>query len=186
MIQLADMIMIAFGLSMDAACVAISDGISMKHARFRYALLIGLFFGFFQALMPLIGYFAGSLFSGILSRYSVFLVSGIFLFLGGKMIVDALSFSQTETVVLIPNLYLLFTQAIATSIDALIVGIGFSVTSTNIYLNIAIIGTVAFFCSSFAFLLGKQIGKLFHQKAPIIGGILLLLIGVKSLLEQCF
>lgn len=178
-----EIIMIGIGLSMDACCVSISNGMCTQNLKPRHALANSLFFGVFQGLMPVIGYFAGSLFVHSFSQYSHLIVFAIFLALGLKMIYDAIK-EEDEEECKIMSFKLLFIQAIATSIDALAVGVSFSAMNVNIFSSSAIIAATTFLLSMAAILLGKKIGTLLNKKAGIFGGILLILIGVKVFLER--
>lgn len=180
--DLWDFFLTGIALSMDAVCVSITNGINGQNLRLKHALWGGIFFGFFQGLMPLIGYFAGSLFVGFLSRLSYLLVFAVFSLLGGKMIFDTLGGESKSFQKL--SVKLLFLQAVATSIDALAVGVSLSVMKANILSASTVISVTTFFLAAPACLLGKQLGVLFQKKAGIFGGILLLLIGLKILLEN--
>lgn len=178
-----ELILIGIGLSMDAVCVSISNGMCMKGSKLKHALADAGAFGIFQGLMPTIGFFAGSLFIGIFSKYSDYLVFAIFAVLGGKMIWDALH-EEEEEVCKRMTFQLLLVQAVATSIDALAVGVSFSAMNMNIFYSASIIAVTTFVLAFAAFFLGKKVGTMLNKKAGIFGGLLLLGIAVKVLVEH--
>ncbi|SCH02637.1 putative sporulation protein YtaF [uncultured Ruminococcus sp.] len=177
-----EIIIIGIGLSMDACCVSISNGMCTNPLKARHALADALFFGSFQGIMPLIGFFAGSLFVGILSKYSFWIVSAIFLILGGKMIYDAAT-EEDKVECKKMTFRLLLIQAIATSIDALAVGVSFSAMQVNIFMAVCLIAATTFVISFASVYVGHKIGTLLNKKAGIFGGILLLGIAAKVLLD---
>lgn len=180
-----EVIVIGIGLSMDACCVSISNGMCTNPLKPRHALADALFFGIFQGIMPIIGYFAGSLFVGLFSQYSFWVVSVIFLLLGGKMIYDAVT--EEEAVVCKKMTFrLLLVQAIATSIDALAVGVSFSAMKVNIFVSSSLIAATTFIISFIAVYFGHKVGTILNKKAGIFGGLLLLGIAVKTLLSGLF
>ncbi|MBE5780228.1 MAG: manganese efflux pump [Clostridiales bacterium] len=175
----------AVGLSMDAFAVSVSSGITAKDPLAPKALRMGLAFGLSQAIMPLLGYFAGMTVVAYIQHidhYVVFLLLG---FVGGKMLMDGIRSDddcavRTDAFALGPMTLL----AIATSIDALAVGIGFAAVSADIWLSAAIIGVVTFSLCYMGVYFGKRLGCAFQKKAVILGGIVLILIGLKILLEH--
>ncbi len=176
------LVVIGISLSMDAVCVSVSNGMKNsgdQKGKFRQGLLIALTFGVFQGIMPVIGYYAGFLVSDFFTRYSSLTVAAIFFFLGGKMIWDALhTEEETDSGVTFGTLLM---QALATSIDALAVGLSFCILELPIFSSALIIAGVTFLMCFIAFFLGKKAGELLEKKAGIIGGILLLLIACKAL-----
>ena len=158
--SLFEIILIGIGLSMDAVAVSMTNGMVYKGSSKGKTYSMPIFFGVFQGLMPLIGYFAGGLFADVISQYACFLVFAILGFIGGKMIKDGLEHIQEEKEANEQNVEveekeevktltykMLFIQAIATSIDAFAVGIGFSVAQVNILPAVAIIGITTAICS---------------------------------------
>ncbi len=177
-----EIIIIGIGLSMDAVCVCLSNGICMENLRKKHIFANALMFGFFQGLMPIIGYFTGELVIGIFSDYSNILVAAIFLFLGGKMLFDAFfSKDEDENKVLTPRLLLI--QAIATSIDALAVGISFAALNIDIYSGSLVILIITTICCIIGGFLGKRFYKL-SKYSTVIGGLILIFIGVKIFIEH--
>ena len=172
--------LIALGLSMDAFAVAITNGMLYKRPRL---LLTALFFGGFQALMPFLGYYAGSLFEKIITQYAGIISFVILAFIGGKMVYEGLSkHDSAKTVGLSPSAGSLLLQAIATSIDAFAVGVSFVALNVNIFSTVLLIGITTFCCTLAAGLLGQRFGKMLGSKAEVFGGAILLAIAVKSLL----
>ena len=176
---------IAIALAMDAFAVSITNGFAMCTLRIRRALLIALFFGAFQAFMPLLGWFAGFKFKELIVSVDHWVAFALLAFIGGKMIYEALVLGKKELqIAAIPTLFIL---AIATSIDAFAVGITFVFLNVNILLPVIIIGIVTFIISYFGVCIGCKFGKNLSGKAEVIGGIILIIIGSKILIEHlCF
>ncbi|MCL2260145.1 MAG: manganese efflux pump MntP family protein [Fibromonadales bacterium] len=177
--------LIAIGLSMDAFAVSITLGLSVKKPKFKEFMLPGLYFGFFQMLMPLIGYFAGTLFAEKIQIFDHWIAFGLLGLIGGNMIKESFEEHKEEDLRKNPFAFVsMLLLAIATSIDALAVGVTFAFFSINIFASIAIIG-VATCCISIAGVkIGNIFGIRFKSKAELLGGIVLVLIGVKILIEH--
>ena len=172
------------GLSMDAFSVAISDGICLGKAKIKDAIKIALFFGFAQGIMPTIGYFAGSLFEDYIKAIDHWLAFFILFVIGINMIRECFS-EEEEQACKILTTKELFIQAIATSIDALAVGISFiAEKNLNIFVAASIICSTTFVFSFVGVFIGKSIGKILRDKAGIVGGIVLMFIGAKILFEH--
>lgn len=175
------------GLSMDAFSVAITNGICLGKAKIKDALLIGLFFGVFQGIMPAIGYFMGTFFESYIKAVDHWLAFVILLAIGMNMIRDSLSENdqQQQCKCKVLSIKELLFQAVATSIDALAVGISFIATEgLNIYAACSIIAATTFVFSFCGVFIGKSIGRFLKDKAGIIGGIVLIFIGLKILFEH--
>ena len=183
---LLEIILIAIGLSMDAFAVSVTLGLSVSKPKIKEILIPGIYFGFFQAIMPLIGYFTGISFAckiQNLDHWIAFVLLGL---IGGKMIVE--SFSKKEKKVnknpfLFTKMFLL---AIATSIDALAVGITFSFFEINIFKAVIIIGLITFCISIGGVKVGNMFGVKYQSKAEFFGGAVLVLLGLKILIEHLF
>jgi len=178
--------LIAIGLSMDAFAVSVTLGMSAQKPSFKQYLIPGLYFGFFQALMPLIGYFTGALFSEKIQAFEHWIAFGLLSIIGANMIKE--SFSKKEKIndenkFKFLNMLLL---AIATSIDALAVGVTFAFFKINIYIAIAIIGFTTFCISIIGVKIGNIFGIKFKSKAELAGGIILVGLGIKILIEHLF
>lgn len=176
------------GLSMDAFAVAICKGLGMRKVNYKQMLLIALFFGGFQALMPLLGWLLGRQFEQYITSVDHWIAFALLVLIGANMLREARKGDDTtdaETVYDAPlPLGQLLLMAIATSIDALAVGISFAFLGVNILLAIAIIGTTTFLISAAGVFIGNRFGNRYEKRATIAGGIILILLGVKILLEH--
>ena len=187
----SDIFMIGVGLSMDAFAVSMCQGLSMKKLRFSAALRIALFFGVFQALMPLLGFALGSTFAYLIT-IGPWIAFGLLLLIGGKMLFDGIRNKQDEDTSEAATIGKLFLLAVATSIDAFAVGVSFSMQDGIVWLTggfsifaaIAIIGATTFLLSLLGVWLGNRFGLKYHRAATLLGGTVLVLIGVKILLES--
>lgn len=184
----AELFLVAVGLSMDAFAAAISDGLMIK--RRRTAVLAAALFGAFQAAMPIIGYLLGAGFAGLISRWDHFFALAVLGFIGGKMVLEAVSELKAgeaeQTAPRTLTVPVMLAQAAATSIDALIVGVTFAAIGAEIVPAAAFIGAVTFAISLFGALGGRRFGLLLGAKATLIGGIVLIGIGVKTVIEHLF
>jgi putative Mn2+ efflux pump MntP len=179
-------VLLALGLSMDAFAVAISFGLGMRVLHLRYAFRIALFFGVFQALMPIIGYLAGLSIRGFLESFDHWIAFVLLAFIGAKMIYEAFVMDDDQKPMNPQNLLLLFTLAVATSIDALAVGLSLSFLKVDILQPAVIIGLITLGLSFMGVLIGQRLGHLFEKKIEILGGLILIGIGVKILCEHLF
>lgn len=183
---IVELVLVAIGLSMDAFAVAICKGLGMKKLNVKDAAIIALFFGGFQGLMPLIGWFLGSRFQSYISSFDHLIAFGLLALIGGKMIAEAMGSKEGNCgccyVLSIKELLVL---AVATSIDALAVGITLALfPETSIWLSIGLIGTITFVLSFVGVVFGNKFGSRFKKKAELAGGIILVLIGIKILAEH--
>ena len=178
-------IFIAVGLAADAFAVSVSSGAIIEKLRLRHAMRIALFFGFFQGIMPWIGWKVGSLASELIRSVDHWLAFGMLCFIGGKMIYESRKLEEEIEKTIDPlNIYILFTLAIATSIDALAVGITFSFLSVSIVEPIIVIGVITFFFSLIGTYIGEFFGHVFEDKIELAGGLILIGIGTKILIEH--
>jgi putative Mn2+ efflux pump MntP len=181
---LLEIIVIAVGLSMDAFAVSVTLGLLVKKPKLGEIIVPGVYFGFFQALMSFTGYFAGTYFAKYIQHLDHWVVFAFLGFIGGKMIKDSFSKEREK-----PDenqfqpIKMLF-LAIATSIDALAVGITFSFFEMHIFTVILIIGLTTFFISIAGVKAGNIFGILLKSKAELFGGVVLILIGLKVLIEH--
>lgn len=180
---LLELFLIAIGLSMDAFAVAVCKGLSMKTINKKYMFLIALFFGGFQALMPLLGYFLGSQFSAYIERFDHWVAFLLLAVIGGNMIRESREEAKEESYQGI-NYKELLLLAVATSIDALAVGITFAFLQVEIVPAVALIGCTTFVLSLIGVVVGNLFGARYKSRAEFTGGVILLLIGVKILLEH--
>ncbi|MDI9520293.1 MAG: manganese efflux pump MntP family protein [Bacillota bacterium] len=182
---LAEMITLSVALAMDAFAVALCKGACLAEAKDKgEGVSIAVSFGFFQALMPLIGWFLGSRFSHYIESVDHFVAFGLLAFIGGKLIYESWKSRDEEltcTPLRLPELMML---SIATSIDALAAGIAMAILSINIWLAVSLIGVITLALSFLGFWAGKRFGAKLHSKAQLAGGIALIFIGVKILIEH--
>lgn len=182
-----ELALIGVGLSMDAFAVSICKGLSMKKVNLKYGVLLAIFFGGFQGLMPLIGWLLGSRFQQYITSVDHWIAFGLLLFLGLKMIIDAIKERNEEAEVdekIRIDLKEFFMLAIATSIDALAVGITFAFLQVRILPSITLIGCITFAFSIAGVFIGNIFGSKFKNIATVLGGVILIAIGVKILFEH--
>ena len=180
-----DFFMLGIGLSMDAFAVAICKGLKMPKINYKQTFLIALFFGGFQALMPFLGWLLGSGFSEYIKKIDHWIAFILLAFIGGKMIYEALHSKEEEESGNF-DIKELFLLAIATSIDALAVGVVFAMQKANITGGVAIIGYTTFLLSAIGVFIGHKFGEKYKTKAETVGGVILILIGLKILIEDLF
>jgi putative Mn2+ efflux pump MntP len=182
---LPEIVLIAFGLSMDAFAVSITLGLSAQRARIKEMLIPGLFFGFFQALMPFIGYFAGFFFAGKIQKADHWIAFVLLGLIGGKMIIDSLEKNGREEVYGYSFQFVkMLALALATSIDALAIGITFAFFRVHLLTAITITGLTTFVISICGVKIGGLFGTKFRAKAEFSGGTVLVLLGIKIVLEH--
>ena len=184
---IVELLFLAVGLSMDACAVSICKGLAMKKATLKEGAICGIWFGGFQALMPLIGFFLGSLFAQAIEAIDHWIALALLTFIGINMLKEA--FSKSEECEECSGADLSFktmlVMAIATSIDALAVGISLAMAGdVNIYLAVILIGVITFALSCAGVKIGNIFGSRFEKKAQAAGGIILILLGIKILLEH--
>lgn len=174
--------LIGVGLAMDAFAVTLAKSIAISDEKIIKQLKMPIAFAFFQALMPFLGYYGGTYFEKYFVNYSHYISFFLLAFIGAKMIKESFSCDIDSKSKL--DFVTLIILAIATSIDALAVGVSFAFLKVNIYLAIAIIAIETFIICFIALLLGKKAGCYLKQRAELIGGIILILIGFKILIEH--
>ena len=182
-----ELLLIGVGLSMDAFAVAVCQGLCMPKLNLRYAAVIALFFGGFQALMPYAGWLLGAQFAGYIQHLDHWLAFFLLAFIGGKMVWESLKGEAEETACAVSvtlDYKQLLLMAVATSIDALAVGVTFAFLSVNIVWAVSFIGVTTFTISFIGVKIGNIFGTRYKSKAELAGGIILVLIGVKILLEH--
>ncbi len=181
--DLLTIILIAVGLAMDAFAVSIAKGMTISRQRRKFALLLGGFFGGFQMLMPAIGWLVGLSFKDIIMGVDHWIAFGLLAFIGAKMIYDSTkkdSDKKDESL----RLHSILILAIATSIDALMVGLSFAFLNTSILEPMLVIGLITFVLSVTGFFFGCSLGRVFGNKIKIVGGLILIAIGLRILLEH--
>lgn len=180
---LVELIVLSIGLAMDAFAVAICKGLSMTKMKWKNAIIIAAYFGVFQALMPILGFLLGINFQNKITKIDHWIAFILLLGIGVNMITEALSNEKEESNDSIKFKDMLI-LAIATSIDALAVGITFAFLKVNIILSSSLIGIITFIISMIGVKIGNVFGDKYKQKAELSGGIILILLGVKILLEH--
>lgn len=178
---LLELFILAVGLSMDAFAVSICKGLSLGKIKAKHMCIAGAWFGGFQALMPLIGYFLGSFFAETITKYDHWIAFVLLVLIGGNMIKEA--FGKEEELNNAMDVKTMFLLAVATSIDALAVGVTFAFLQVQIVPAIIFIGVVTFVFSAVGIKIGSIFGTKYKSKAEFIGGVILILIGLKILLE---
>ena len=179
-----ELILLAVGLSMDAFAVSVCKGLSMQKAGLKEGAICGAWFGGFQALMPLIGFFLGTLFAEAIEAFDHWIAFGLLALIGINMLREAFG-GEEEACCDDLSFKKMFVMAVATSIDALAVGISLAMAgNVNIYIAILLIGVVTFTLSAVGVKIGNIFGSRFHQPAQIAGGVILILLGIKILLEH--
>lgn len=185
--ELSTLFFLALGLSMDATAVSISNGLCYRNIKTKQIVITAFAFGLFQALMPVLGYFVGTLFSAAIASLDHWIALILLGFIGGSMITESIkelknpedSCEKKEF-----TFKVLVLQAIATSIDALAVGVSFSVMQTNIVTAAVFIGVITFVCCILGALLGKKFGSYLKEEAKIFGGTILIIIGLRIFLSH--
>ena len=193
-----DVILIGIGLSMDAVAVSVSNGIADSKMKWRKILLIAGAFGIFQGIMPFLGYLLGSVFARFISMIAPYLAFALLGFIGGKMIIEAIRDMKNPDKETLEEegkakekltIGILLIQAVATSIDAFAVGVNMACyescgnMSIAVWLACIIIACITFILCTVAVLVGKKTGDVFSDKATLVGGIILVVIGIKMLIE---
>ncbi|MDY4586896.1 MAG: manganese efflux pump MntP family protein [Oscillospiraceae bacterium] len=179
----AGLIFLAAGLSMDAFAVSVCKGLSLGKIKLRHMITVGAWFGGFQALMPLIGYLLGSAFSEIVSEYDHWIACALLVFIGGNMIRESLGCDEEEKQdpSITPGSMIM--PAIATSIDALAVGVTFAFLEIPVGVAVGVIGVVTFTVTAIGVKLGSLFGDRYRKGAEITGGAVLIILGIKILAE---
>ena len=182
-----ELLFLAVGLSMDAFAVSVCKGLAIRKISWKEMTIVGLWFGGFQALMPAVGYFLGSTFERYITSFDHWVAFGLLVLIGGNMIREALSPEEEETSCAVANKLdhrKLFMMAVATSIDALAIGVTFAFLEVSIVPAISIIGCTTFCLSLVGVVVGNFFGARYKKRAELTGGIILVLLGVKILLEH--
>lgn len=179
---IAELLLLAIGLSMDAFAVSVCKGLAMKKISLKEILVVGLWFGGFQMLMPIAGYYLGSTFASYIDQYDHWIAFVLLVLIGVNMIRESLS-KEEEEVKADLSVKTMFLMAVATSIDALAVGITFAFLNVNVFSSGAIIGLTTFAISAVGVKIGNVFGTKYKSKAELAGGAVLILLGLKILLE---
>ena len=179
---------IGVALAMDCFAISVATGIAVKRLHLAHALRIALFFGGFQAIMPTVGFYAGKGVAQLVSGWDHWVVFAVLAFVGGRMIRESFKIGKNgdspQTAGTVPGLFTLFVLSIATSLDALAVGFSFALLRDGILAPALIIGMVTFTLSLVGMAVGERLGHFFERKIEILGGLILVGIGVKILLDH--
>lgn len=181
--KLYEIIFISIGLAMDAFAVSICKGLSMKKINWKSTIIIAIYFGLFQAIMPVFGYLLGSSFSVIVQKLDHWIAFILLAIIGGNMIKESKDDEAEKRNDKVDFKTMIF-LAIATSIDALAIGVTFAFFEVNIFLSIIIIGIITLILSFLGVIIGNRFGDKFQNKAEFTGGVILIIIGLKILLEH--
>lgn len=178
-----EIFLIGVGLSMDAFAVSVCKGLSMKKLDWKKAIIIALYFGVFQAIMPVIGYLLGTTFESLVTQIDHWIAFILLVIIGANMIKGALG-KESENSNDKVDFKTMIVLAIATSIDALAIGITFAFFKTKLLSSVSIIGVITFVLSLVGVKIGNKFGDKYEKKAEFLGGVILILIGVKILIEH--
>lgn len=176
-------LLIAVGLAMDAFAVSVCKGLSMKKMSWNKAIIVGLYFGIFQGLMPVIGFLLGTSFASLVIQIDHWIAFVLLGFIGGNMLKEAFS-NESENRNDNVDFKTMIVLAIATSIDALAIGITFAFLKVNLILSVLMIGIITFILSIIGVKIGNKFGDRYERKAEMAGGLILILMGIKILLEH--
>ena len=184
MMSFIELFLIAIGLSMDAFAVTICIGLTIPKATVKKALIVGLYFGIFQAVMPMIGYFAARLFADHIIAIDHWVTFALLCIIGGKMIIGSFKSSEDTKKETSLSLVFMLPLAFATSVDALAVGVSFAFLKVHIFSAVLLIGATTLVISMLGLKIGSVFGNRFKSWAEKAGGVILILIGTKILLEH--
>lgn len=178
-----EILLISIGLAMDAFAVSVCKGLAMKKMSWKKAIIIGLYFGIFQAVMPVIGYFLGTTFERFITNVDHWIAFILLVGIGINMVKEAFdkeSENRNDDV----DVKTMLVLSIATSIDALAIGITFACLKIHIVMPVITIGLITFIISVIGVKIGNRFGDKYEKKAEIMGGVILILLGIKILLEH--
>lgn len=176
-----ELIIISLSLAMDAFSASICKGLKQNNLNIKNSLVVGTYFGLFQSIMPTIGYYLGNFFSDKIKVFDHYIAFFLLLFIGISMVKEA---KENKEINCNLNFKEMLILSIATSIDALIIGVTFSFLNVNLYLSILIIGLITFIITSIGYNIGTYFGIKYQKKAQIIGGLILIIMGFKILIEH--
>ncbi len=179
-----NILFIALGLAMDAFAVSITSGFTIKQLRIHHALRVGLFFGLFQAVMPLVGWAVGLSVRDFVVEVDHWIAFSLLVLVGGKMIYESFKIESIKKRPDVLKISTLLMLSLATSIDALIMGVTFAMLKISILLPILVIGIVTFLLSFVGVYIGDRLGHFFENKMEFVGGLVLIGIGIKILIEH--
>lgn len=183
--KILEILLIALSVAMDAFAVSICKGMTSQK-KVKTAVVCGVWFALFQVLMPTIGYFLGYTFAEYIESFDHWVVFALLLIIGANMLKEAFSKKEDKQIKSDTSFKSMFPLAVATSIDALAIGITFSLVETNIILALSIIGIITFVICFIGGMIGQKLGEKHKKVATIVGGIILILLGIKILIEHLF
>lgn len=178
--SMIEIFILAIGVAMDAFAVSICKGITVRNEVIKKSIIVALWFGLFQGLMPLVGYFLMGTVNSYLNNIKAYVIFGLLTYIGVSMIIDAYKKEEFDSSLSVKVMLVL---SIATSLDALSIGMTISLLGANIFKVISIIAIVTFLFCFFGVIIGVKFGNKYKTRAEILGGIILILIGLKFLLE---
>jgi len=184
--KLVTIVIIAVGLAMDAFAVSVASGAAYKQLKLRHSLRMAVFFGGFQAFMPLVGCLAGLSTKKYTAGFDHWIAFGLLSAVGAKMIYESFRIGSAEKSFDPSNIFVLLALSIATSIDALAVGVTLSLITSSIVIAVIIIGVVTFGLSYLGVYIGKKVGHFFENKIEALGGLVLIGLGLKVLIQHLF
>lgn len=184
LMEILTIFLLAIGLSFDSFAVSVCSGLNLPHIRFIQAVKIALFLALFQAFMPLIGWLVGNSMKSIIEPVDHWIAFGLLSLIGGKMVIESLINSEEREIKNPLQIKVILTLSVATSIDALAVGFSFSTILDQILFAVVVIGAVTFIASMLGILLGKKTGPKINRYAEVTGGVILIVIGLKLLIEH--
>ncbi|MDR1640498.1 MAG: manganese efflux pump MntP family protein [Clostridiales bacterium] len=179
--------LVALGLAADAFAVSVANGIALKRYKINYSLIFGFYFGLFQFLMPVVGYYAGLAFTNSIRRWSSYIAFGLLAIIGAKMFAESFSKDDGNELALDGEMFApgrMCVLALATSMDALAVGFSFALMDVSLFAASSVIGVVAFALSGLGVAIGKKAGEIFRKSAERIGGLILIAIGAQILIKH--
>ena len=182
--SIVEIVITAFALAMDAFAVAIASGITIRNLKLRHAVTIAVWFGLFQAFMPVLGWFSGRSVFEYIAHIDHWVAFGLLAFIGAKMIYEAFKIDEAEKKTNPLELYILFVLSVATSIDAFAVGLSLAVLDVAIIVPVIVIGVITFFTSLAGVYIGDKFGHFCEKKIEVAGGVVLIGIGLKILLQD--
>ncbi len=182
--EILTIVLLAIGLSIDSFAVSVCSGLNVPHIRFVQAAKIAIFLAIFQAGMPLIGWLVGNSMKSLIEPVDHWIAFGLLSLIGGKMILESLISSEAREIKNPLEIKVILMLSVATSIDALAVGFSFATLLDKIMIAVVVIGAVTFIASMLGILLGKKTGPKFNRYSEIAGGLILIFIGTKILIEH--
>jgi putative Mn2+ efflux pump MntP len=182
--DIVSVFLIATGLAMDAFAVSVASGLAEQKLRFRYAFKIAIFFGMFQAIMPVAGWLMGFGLRAYIAEVDHWVAFGLLVLVGGKMIYESFKLKEAENQSGPHGIYVLLLLSIATSIDALAIGVSLTLINVPIMTPAVVIGIVTFVFSCSGVYIGNKFGHFFEKKIEALGGLILIGIGLKILIEH--